>query len=493
MENIKPIKKIVIAGGGTAGWMAASLFNHHWAKYGVEVSVIESPQIGIIGVGEGSTPSLKRFFYNLGIAENEWMPACHATYKVNIQFEGWSPRSGISRYGHPFISQIDTFSEKHFYTNCYTRRLGLDVNTYPDDFLLCGWLAKLKKSPITPVHFPFVVEYGYHFDSALLGQFLCDRAKKLGVQNIQANIESVELAKNGHIKNLKLDSRQTIEADFFVDCTGFNSLLMQKALNVGFIPYKSNLFNDAAVAMPSKVIKQPLPQTKSTALSNGWVWQIPLQHRTGNGYVYASDYISKDQAETELRSHLGLLESDAEAKHLRMNVGQVKQHWARNCLAVGLSQGFIEPLEATALHLTQEAIECFIDKFESGNFTNDNQTDFNSEMSERYERVRDYIVAHYKLNSRDDSAYWRDNRANMNLSESLLSLLTVWYRKGDIGAEIKRQNIQSHFGVTSWHCLLAGYGAFPALAKDQPGKGDMYADEGLANFFKSCCLNFESL
>ena len=493
MQTNAPIKKIVIAGGGTAGWMAASLFNHYWQKYNIEVCVVESPQIGIIGVGEGSTPTLKRFFDDLNIDESEWMPACHATYKLNIEFTAWSPQSVIDSYSHPFISQVDTFSEKHFYTNCYTRRLGLDVNTSPDDFLLCAWLAKQKKSPKTPPNFPFAVEYGYHFDSALLGQFLCQRAKKLGVKHIQANIEDVVIADNGDIEGLKLDNQQQVDADFFIDCTGFNSLLMQKALKIGFLPFKDNLFNNAAVAIPTPAAIKPVPQTSSTALSNGWAWHIPLQHRTGNGYVYSSDYISADQAETELRAHLGLTNDDVAAKHLKMNVGQIKQHWAKNCLAIGLSQGFIEPLEATALHLTQVSIESFIDLFEQGEFSNLNQSTFNKDMSERYERVRDYIVAHYKLNTRDDSQYWRDNRANMKLSESLLELLTVWYRKGDLTAEIKRQNLQSHFGETSWHCLLAGYGAFPKLANEQPGKGDMFIQENLAQFFEGCCLNFKEL
>lgn len=493
MIDNNAVKKIVVAGGGTAGWMAASLLNHYWHKHNIEVSVVESPQIGIIGVGEGSTPTLKRFFTDLGIQESEWMPKCHATYKVNINFSGWSPQSGIANYSHPFFSQVDTFSEKHFYTNCYTRRLGLDVNTRPDDFFLCAWLAKHNKSPITPVNFPFAVEYGYHFDSALLGQFLCTRAKGLGVKHIQANIEQVELHLNGDIKGLRLDNNELIEADFFLDCTGFNSILMQKALNIGFIPFKENLFNDSALAIPSSAIKKPIPQTKSTALSNGWAWQIPLQHRTGNGYVFSSDYIDASKAEEELRSHLGLLDQDVSARHLKMNVGQISQHWAKNCLAIGLSQGFIEPLEATALHLTQVAIERFIDTFEEGLFSNKYQSRFNREMSERYERVRDYIVAHYKLNTRDDSLYWNDNRANMKLSESLLELLTVWYRKGDLAAEIKRQAIDSHFGTSSWHCLLAGYGAFPALAKEQPRRGDMYIQEDLAQFFDACCLNFEAI
>ena len=490
-KNQPVVKKIVIAGGGTAGWMAASLMHHRWANQGVKICLVESPTIGIIGVGEGSTPTLKRFFADLDIAESDWMPACNATYKVNIEFADWSPQSGISRYSHPFISQVDTFSEKHFYLNCLTRRHGLDVNTQPNDFFLNGWLAKTHKSPVTPANFPFEVEYGYHFDSALLGQYLAKRAVSLGVEHIQANIQDVVIDKCGNIESLRLNNNRVLVADFFVDSTGFDSLLLQKALNVGFTDFKSNLFNDSAVAMPSLSLTPTPVQTKSTALSNGWAWQIPLTNRTGNGYVYSSRFIDKEQAETELRQHLGLLDADITAKHLKMNVGQIDKHWHNNCLAIGLSQGFIEPLEATALHLSQVSIEIFMDEFEAGNFSNQRQSAFNANMHERYERVRDYIVAHYKLNTRSDSHYWKENRDNMNLSDSLLHLLTVWFEKGDLNQEIHRQGLQDHFGLSSWHCLLAGYGAFPNKAAKQPGIGDKYKEFALQAFFEGCLLNFE--
>lgn len=484
------LKRIVIAGGGTAGWMAASLMHHRWANKGIQICLVESPSIGIIGVGEGSTPTLRRFFNDLNIAEKEWMPKCNATYKVNIEFTGWSPKSNITSYSHPFISQIDLFSERHFYTNCLTRRLGLDVNTNPQDFLLNGWLARHHKKPIAPTNFPFEVEYGYHFDSGLLGKFLSGRAVKLGVEHIEGNIQQVQLDHDGNIARLLLDNKLTVAGDFFIDCTGFNSLLLQKSLKIGFSSFNKNLFNDSAVAIPSEV-KNPLPsQTKATALSNGWAWEIPLTHRTGNGYVYSSSYINKDQAETELRSHLGLLDADVPAKHLKMNIGQINKHWHRNCLAIGLSQGFIEPLEATALHLTQVSIQIFMDEFEGGNFSKQAQDKFNHIMHERYERVRDYIVAHYKLNTRTDSEYWIANRENMQLSDSLLRLLTVWYEKGELPQEIYRQGLQEHFGVTSWHCLLAGYGAFPPLASEQPGIGDKYLEFNLEKMFTGSALNF---
>jgi len=244
--------------------------------------------------------------------------------------------------------------------------------------------------------------------------------------------------------------------------------------------------------LPTQVQENIQVETQSTALSNGWCWSIPLQNRTGNGYVYSASHLSSDKAEAELRRHLGLDNSDVEARHLKMKVGQVEQHWQKNCLALGLSQGFIEPLEATALHLVQICIEYFSDMFEKGGFSNSERGTYNAFAKERFDRVRDYIVAHYKLNTRDDSDYWRDNRNNMVLSDSLKSIINSWFQREDLANEIKRQNIGMHWDSVSWHCLFAGYGAFPSLAQNQPGRGDLYKEQAVEQFISGCALNFES-
>lgn len=484
-------KQFVILGGGTAGWMTANLLAHRWADQPIDITLVESANIGIIGVGEGSTPTLRRFFNDLEIPEEEWMPACHATYKVSIRFDGWSPASGVASYSHPFISQLDTFSERPFWVNCRTRRLGLAVTTEPGAFLFNGWLADRGLAPQTPENFPFRIEYGYHFDSGLLGEFLKERAREKGVTHKLLDIKAASQWPDGRIKALVAEDGSLVEGDFFIDCSGFRSLLIEKTLNVPFESFDSNLFNDAAVAMPSEAIAEPPVETRSTALSAGWVWRIPLTHRTGNGYVYSSRYASADQAEHELREHLGLLDADVDARHLKMRVGQSREHWHKNCLALGLSQGFIEPLEATALHLVQTGAEIFMDHYEEGGFSDSKRDAYNVIARERFDRVRDYIVAHYKLNTRNDTEYWRDNRNNTALSESLLQLLDVWYRQGDLTAEIARQNLNSHFGATSWHCLLAGYGSFPPLAKEQPGEGDLFYANELEKLFAGSALNFK--
>lgn len=480
---------IVIAGGGTAGWMAANYFAHKWSQNKVKVTLVESPDIGIIGVGEGSTPTLKRFFHSLGVRENDWMPACNATYKVGIQFNDWSPGSCVKSYRHPFISQTDTFTQRAFEVNCRTRRLGLETHIQPEDFLLNGVLAQQNKAPLAPENFPFRMEYGYHFDSVLLGRYLRNIATAKGVVHVSGNINGVVKHVNGDLSHLMTDTGE-IHGDFFIDCTGFRSLLLQETLGVSFSSYNDNLFNDSAVVLPTTV-QQPISvETQSTALSNGWCWSIPLQNRTGNGYVYSSSHTTPEAAETELRMHLGAEFSDVESRHIKMRVGQVKRHWEKNCLALGLSQGFIEPLEATALHLVQICIENFAELFEKSNFRNVEREAYNRFATERFERVRDYIVAHYKLNTRNDSDYWRDNRNNNALSASLKSLIATWFDREDLSVEIQRQNIGMHWDSISWHCLFAGYGAFPEIAKNQPGKGDLYKDQAIQTFINGCALNF---
>lgn len=487
--------KIIILGGGTAGWMAANLFAKHWSKDQASITLIESPSIGIIGVGEGSTPSLKRFFETLGVAEQDWMPQCNATYKLNIRFQGWSPESGRNNYSHPFFSQLDLFTQDAFFVNCHTRRLGLDVHTNPEDFFINAVLAHQGKLPLASSNFLFDMQYGYHFDSQLLGGFLADFAQRNGVSLRKETIRNLIRGSNGDIQALQTQEGEFITGDFFVDCSGFASVIMQKTLGVKFQSFKENLFNDSAVVAPTSITDRVPLETQSQALSAGWCWKIPLTNRFGNGYVYSSDFLTQEQAEQELRDHLGLNRDQGDCRHLSMRVGQLEQHWNHNCLGLGLSQGFIEPLEATALHLVQVAIELFIEKFTLGEFTSRYRASFNQLIHERFERVRDYIVAHYKLNTRNDSDYWRANRENRNLSESLLQLLDVWYRCGDIAQEIDRQGISSHFGAASWHCLLAGYGAFPCLAPHQPMQqraGDHYYEQKIAQHLQSWSMNFPS-
>lgn len=359
-------RKILIVGGGTAGWMAAHIFAKCWHAQNIDIEIVESPDIGIIGVGEGSTPQLKKFFEYIDIAEAEWMPECNATYKSGIAFHDWSSLAGAETYFHPFFGQADQITLPHFFNSTLLRRQGYDVQTSPNEFFLNAFLADKNLGPILNADAPFGVSYGYHFDSGLLGKYLCKKANDLGINHIYGTVKAAELNDQGNIEKVVLTDGRYLHADFFIDCTGFGSLLLQKTLGVEFISFSNNLFNDSAVVMPSAPQTIMKPQTTSTALAYGWMWNIPLTNRCGNGYVYSSAYCTSSQAESELRATLGLLESDVAARHIKMKVGRVRQHWFKNCLAVGLSQGFIEPLEATALHLVQETIQGFADAYEGG-------------------------------------------------------------------------------------------------------------------------------
>ncbi len=488
--------RIVILGGGTAGWMTANLMAHRWRDKPVEIIVVESPDIGIIGVGEGSTPQLREFFAKLDIAENEWMPCCSATYKNGISFYGWTECPGFEHYFHPFPTVLDDHTVPFFYFHTRARRTGRNVHAHPDRFFLPAALARQRLGPKPDKNFPFDVAYGYHFDAHLVGIFLQKHAtQKLNVTHLQYTITHVNKNANGEISSLTTSDDQSIEGDFFIDSSGFRSALLQQALEEPFLSFKDNLFNDSAVAMPTTCDDDViLCETRAVALTNGWAWKIPLTNRTGNGYVYSSDFISDDAAETELRTHLGLLDSDVPARRLKMNVGQVSRHWVKNCLAVGLAQGFIEPLEATALHIVQTTVEMFMAAFEDGEFTNTKAVPFNEAIAARFNGIRDYIVCHYRMNGRKDTDYWRANAVNQNLSHSLKSIMSCWFTGGDLVAEIEGQNIGQYYAPLSWHCLLAGYGIFPEDDKLQPPEAglDIANMQKIDTFIDSCALNFES-
>jgi hypothetical protein len=472
--------------------MAANLLASKWKA--TEVCVIESKEIGIIGVGEGSTPHLKLFFDTLNIPDSEWMPRCNATYKNGITFDKWSSAPGYESYFHPFAAQTDDiFTVPLFLKNIQAKMQGYDVNAHPDHYFLETYLTKNNLGPLPAESFPFGIAYGYHFDSYLLGQFLAERAEKLGVKRVFATVEDVTVKNDGCISGVSLADGNLLEADFFIDCSGFNALLIQKAMKVNFSSFKDNLVNDSAVVIPTDISNSLPVETKATALSNGWAWKIPLTNRFGNGYVYSSDYINAEQAETELREHLGLLNSDIKARHLKMKVGRVDKHWHKNCLAVGLSQGFIEPLEATALGLTFNTIAQFMQYFQEGNGTNKYEDAFNQDINSKFDGIRDYIVCHYKMNKRTDTKYWQDNAENTNLSENLKRILHLWHNSPDFTGDMYKYNLAGSYQPKSWACLLAGYGSFPESNNDQSidYSAHQHELEGLQDFIRRCGLNFK--
>lgn len=455
--------RILIVGGGTAGWMAAIGFAHAWPD--ATITLLESDAIGIIGVGEGSTPKMRQFFRNLGISDADWMPHCNGTYKCGIRFPGWSTRPNFETYYHPFFSASDDPYIHAFYRNVVLRRENLDAHAHPDTFFISNYLSQHSRAPL-PENTDYVAEYAYHFDARLIGDFLKQRSMARGVHHVVDTVTSVKQSETGEILGVETAKHGFVEADFFVDCSGFASILIGKALGVPFNSYQHFLFNDRAVAMPTPHAdpKTMRSETLSTALKFGWVWKIPLTNRVGNGYVYSSAYVSPEDAERELRDHLRLPADDqTEVRHLRMRVGRVERHWEKNCLAVGLSQGFLEPLEATALMVVQETIEKFIETHALGPAHRD---DFNARINHRFDSIRDYIQMHYLLNTRTDTPYWVASRDNTNFSDSVRHILDVWDNGGDIVAEYRKGDLA--YSPTSWWCILAGMGRFPRKPPRKP-------------------------
>ena len=394
------LRHVLIVGGGTAGWMTALTLGRSLLDQGVRITLVESPSIGTIGVGEGSTPWLRGFFDSLGIDESQWMPACHATYKCGISFAGWSSKPGFERYFHPFASMLDNLTMTQFVHNCDARVNGADVHAHPDRFFLAALLAQRGLAPKPAAHFPFDIWHGYHFDAVLLGAFLQREALRRGVHHRAGHVTHANLDAHGNLSSVGIEGAEPLAADLFVDCSGFAALLIERALKTPFVSFAENLFNDAAVALPSPIGERIPSETLSTALGHGWAWRIPLSERFGNGYVYSSQFCTADQAEQELRAHLGLLDADVPARHLRMRIGRATRHWHRNCVAIGLSGGFIEPLEATALLSIQQTAALFVECLERGDLSDTAQESFNTQVNEHYEGIRDYIVAHYKTSSR---------------------------------------------------------------------------------------------
>ena len=486
------IRKVVIVGGGTAGWMTAMILAHALVRHGIDITVLESPAVGIIGVGEGSTPWLRGFFDGLGIEESEWMPACNATYKCGITFDGWSTKPGFTSYFHPFASMLDNLTLTQFVHNVEARVHGADVHAHPNRFFIAARLAAQRLAPKPQDSFPFDVWYGYHFDAVLLGQYLHRKALERGVTYRPCHVTGVNLDERGDIASVSIKDDEPVTGDLFVDCTGFAGLLIQQALGTPFVSFTDNLFNDAAVAMPTPMDDTIACQTVSTAMRHGWRWEIPLTSRYGNGYVYSSAFCSADEAERELRESLGLLDSPTPARHLKMKTGRVTRHWNRNCLAVGLAQGFIEPLEATALLFIQRTAQTFVDFLEAGDVTEVARERFNRRINDHFEGTRDYIVTHYKTNTRKDTEYWRANATNTHLSEPLKQLYARWMSGHSVATDIGRQAIGKGYPVFSWYCILSGMGIFPDRSDLRAPRAAeaRYSMEEIDNLMQRSARNF---
>ncbi len=496
MQNLPtepPVRHIAVVGGGTAGWMTALLLSTSTFGARLKVTVVDAPVADVAGASEGSTPWLRGFFDSLGIDESEWMPACAATYKSGVAFDGWSTRPGHESWFHPFPSMLDELTMPQFLRNVHARLNGADVHAHPDRFFLSRRVAVEGRVPRPTHEFPFDLGYGYHFDVALLGAFLRAKAMQRGVVHVARPMRSATLAESGNIRALELEGGGSLAADFFVDCSGPASLLIGQVLMTPYVSFADGLFNDSAIAMATPDGDGPLmSQTVSTGLRHGWAWKIPLDSRLDHGYVYSSAHASADAAETELRTHLGLLDADVPARHLKIRVGRHARQWSRNCVAIGPSQGFIEPLESGALMSVQRAAASFVDVLERGDLGEAVQAAFNGGLNTRFDGERDYLVAHYKSSARADTDYWRANAANDALSEPLRALLRTWLAAQPIAPGIESGSIGTGYASLSWYCLLAGAGLFPAVdpARAAAARGAGGDLEGIDNLLQRSALNF---
>lgn len=439
--------RVVIAGGGTSGWMAAAAISRTMGRT-VDLTLVESEQIGTIGVGESTIPPLVNFNRILGIGEAEFMAAAQATFKLGILFDNWK-HDGHS-YFHSFgLSGKDHWSAgfQHFWL--YARSRGCP-EPY-DDY--CLELAAAMQGKFA--HLPQDrMNYAYHVDATLYGRYLRKLAEESGTKRVEGKIQRVELnGETGDIAALHLDGERRIEGDVFVDCTGFRGLLIEGALHAGFEDWGHWLPNDSAIAVQARHLGPPQPYTQAIAHDAGWQWRIPLQHRMGAGIVYSSGYLSRDEAHHRLISTVG--EPLIEPFDIKFRGGVRRKQWYRNCVAIGLSGGFVEPLEATTVHLIQRAVLRFVRLMPNGRVSERDAAEFNEQQRQDIEQIRDFVILHYKATDRRDSAFWR-HVAAMPVPDSLSQKIELFRETG----RTFRKN-EELFAENSWVQVMMGQGIDP--------------------------------
>ncbi|MCP2336078.1 tryptophan halogenase family protein [Actinomadura rupiterrae] len=430
----RPIKRVVIVGGGTAGWLSAAYLNRAFGSQ-VQITLVESERVGRIGVGEATVPTLRTTFAFLGMKEEEWMPACNATYKSAVRFNDWRkpaadgtrhtyyhpffhvPEPPVGMYEKPFHTRFGKgISLAHFYVK---RKLEGDTGlrpTFGDAGMALQRLCELNKAP-KPLPGSDAPDpryrYAYHLDAALIAAYLRDLAVGRGVKHVLADVKHVEVDPRGHVERIVTEQEGTIEGDFFLDCTGFRGMIINGALGERFISQNDHLLCDSAVALPARNDPERdglRPYTSANARKDGWIWEIPLYHRDGTGYVYCGKTTNPGDAEEELRRFLGGRAMDVPANHIKMRVGYNERSWVGNCCAVGLSSCFVEPLESTTIALIEYQLALLVLHFPDMDFDDQRRDRYNEMIKGAYLDLRDFIVMHYALTNRDDSQFWRNVR-----------------------------------------------------------------------------------
>ncbi|WP_218027301.1 tryptophan halogenase family protein [Nocardia vaccinii] len=473
------VQKVIIAGGGTSGWMTACYLK---AAFGdaVDVTLVESDDVPTIGVGEATFSTIRHFFEYLGLNETEWMPACNATYKLAIRFENWL-EPGHNFY-HPFerlrvadgfpITDwwLQTKPGGRFDRDCFVVSALCDASRSPryldntlfeQDFVE-GGVERMYRTTLTEQNSQF--PYAYHFDATMLARYLTEYGTARGVRHILDDVVHVEVDERGWIDRLVTKNHGDLGGDLYVDCTGFRSLLLNDALSEPFVSYQDTLPNDRAVALRVPVDARTRgirPYTTATAQNAGWIWTIPLFDRIGTGYVYASDYCSPEEAEQGLRDFVGPEAEGLEANHIRMRIGRSRQSWVHNCVAIGLSSGFVEPLESTGIFFIHNAVEQLVKHFPTAGYDERLRDSYNRQIAGVMDGVREFLVLHYYGAKRQDNQYWKDTKTRP-LPDGLAERIATWQVKLP-----DTDSIFPHyhgFEPYSYAAMILGLGGLPVQA-----------------------------
>ena len=449
---MKALEKIVILGGGSAGWMTAAMLAKVFSKQ-LSITLIESPDIPTVGVGEATIPAIQTFNNVLGLNEHVFLQRTQGTYKLGIQFENWGQQGdsyqhafgdigrglGITPFHHFWLKSSKAQATQTLWDYSVNAIAAKDNKFHPN--------SQIGKTPLAGL------TYAYHFDAGEYAKLLQEFATAHGVEYLSATMGSVTLDDSGCIKALILDSGQAIDGDFFIDCSGSSARLIEQALGVKYESYQHWLFCDRAIAVQTKPLKSTPVFTRSIAKDEGWQWQIPLQNRVGNGLVYSSQFISAEQAEQQLLNSLET-ETITAPKHIKFTPGRREQQWYKNCLSIGLSSGFLEPLESTSLHLIQTSIARFIKLFPAQADCELSAHAYNLQAKIEFEKIRDFIILHYAVNQKQQP-FWQKCSA-MTLPESLQQRIALFKKTGTLSIQADEL-----FSEVAWLQVLIGQGIKP--------------------------------
>ncbi|WP_049630747.1 tryptophan halogenase family protein [Cellvibrio sp. pealriver] len=451
---MRAVNSIIIVGGGTAGWMTAASLKHHF-KQRIDITLIESSEIGTIGVGEATIPTIRQFYRHLGLSDLDVIRATRATCKLGIQFNDWHKPG--SSFIHPFGvygQSLKGTDFHHYWLKLRKKNMASELG----DYSLGVALAKHNKFTFPAINPPSslsVFDWALHFDATLFAGLMRTHAEQNGVRRIDAKITHVQRRESdGFIESVQLDYGAHFSADLFIDCSGFKGLLIEETLQTGYEKWTDWLLCDRAFAVQSQSVDVPHSYTKVNARPAGWQWKIPLQHRDGNGHVFASQFM-RDEIAREMLIKNVQGELLHEPRKIAFVPGRRKQAWNKNCIAIGLAAGFLEPLESTSIALVQTGIEKIRSLLAAAQYNDSILREFNETTLLEYERVRDFIILHYKLSARDDTEFWRYCRA-MKIPDSLQHKMELFKASGHV------VNYRwEMFGLPSWLAIFEGFNYLP--------------------------------